>query len=202
MKGLQIPAELLVDDVVAGECKILFPNVDGDAINLCTSGDNCCKPGDTGATTDFDDYDASDRNGRPDDIDDDNHSEINGRGTVGTSGANTGDDRAQDTNTEPSTDDPAQAATTDSGANANDDAPQGTVTSTEPADPNADWVEIELLDDDGSPISEEEFVISSNGQEFKGKTDSQGIARAEGVTPGSRCTIVFPKLDATSDQRE
>jgi hypothetical protein len=54
-----------------------------------------------------------------------------------------------------------------------------------------DWVEIELRDDNDEVIPDKEYTAnSSNGAIKKGKTDSTGKIRIEGISPGN-CTIQY-----------
>jgi uncharacterized Zn-binding protein involved in type VI secretion len=49
-----------------------------------------------------------------------------------------------------------------------------------------DWVEIELKDEDGKAIADKNFkAFLPSGEIREGKTDSQGKARIEGVSPGA-----------------
>lgn len=69
------------------------------------------------------------------------------------------------------------------------------VTSGNSACPFGDWIEIELLGDEDAPIRDEACIITdSRGTEYKGKTDSMGIIRLEGVAQGE-CTVSFVELD-------
>lgn len=57
------------------------------------------------------------------------------------------------------------------------------------------WVEVQLLNDAGEPISGEEYCIKDpDGAEHKGKTNAKGIARVTGVSPGN-CEVTFPNVD-------
>jgi type VI secretion system secreted protein VgrG len=60
------------------------------------------------------------------------------------------------------------------------------------------WVEIELLDDQGSPIAGERYEISlPDGTVFRGTLDENGRAHVAGIEPGT-CRVTFPDLDRTS----
>lgn len=49
-----------------------------------------------------------------------------------------------------------------------------------------DWIEIELLDENESPIANAEYkLILADGSERKGRVDANGLARIEDVPPGS-----------------
>jgi hypothetical protein len=57
------------------------------------------------------------------------------------------------------------------------------------------WLEIELLDDDGKPVSNERYFVElPDGSQLSGRTDGQGRARVDGVDPGS-ARVSFPDLD-------
>ncbi len=48
-----------------------------------------------------------------------------------------------------------------------------------------DWIEMRFADDDGTPIADHEWVATlTDGQEKRGRTDSNGIARVDGIPPG------------------
>jgi len=56
-----------------------------------------------------------------------------------------------------------------------------------------DWIEIELLDDEGDPVPNEEYILYlSDGTEKNGNLDPEGYAREEDVPPG-KIFIEFPK---------
>lgn len=51
-----------------------------------------------------------------------------------------------------------------------------------PADPREDWLEIELLDDDGQPVPDQPVEIELDaGSVLSGRTDASGLVRFEGV---------------------
>lgn len=63
--------------------------------------------------------------------------------------------------------------------------------------PARTWVEIELVEDDGSPVRNEPFVIYAGDREVaRGRLDGAGRARVEGVPEGA-CAVVFPLRHAT-----
>ena len=56
-----------------------------------------------------------------------------------------------------------------------------------------DWVEIELKDEDGNPMADQDYVIHlPDGKEKKGKLDGQGRAVERDLPPG-RYHVEFPK---------
>jgi hypothetical protein len=57
------------------------------------------------------------------------------------------------------------------------------------------WIEIELIDEDGTPVADEEYaIVTPDGQRLTGKTDAKGQARHEGLVPG-QCMVSFPSRD-------
>jgi type VI secretion system secreted protein VgrG len=57
------------------------------------------------------------------------------------------------------------------------------------------WVEIELVDEEGNPVTGEKYEITlPDGRVAKGTTNEKGLARIEGIDPGS-CKVTFPDLD-------
>lgn len=57
------------------------------------------------------------------------------------------------------------------------------------------WIELELVGEDGVAVADEEFlVVTADGEELRGKTDANGLARLEGIADGD-CSICFPALD-------
>ena len=58
-----------------------------------------------------------------------------------------------------------------------------------------DYIEINLKDEDGEPMANEDYIIQlPDGSEIKGKLDSEGYVKAEGIPPG-KVTIKFPNLE-------
>lgn len=59
------------------------------------------------------------------------------------------------------------------------------------------WIEISLVDEDGNPVPGRAYKIKlPNGTVQTGKLDSRGLARVEGIDPGT-CQVSFPDLDKT-----
>jgi len=57
-----------------------------------------------------------------------------------------------------------------------------------------DWLEINLVDSDGNPIADEEYVLHlPDGSERKGQLDAEGYAREEDIPPGTYI-ITFPNV--------
>jgi hypothetical protein len=58
------------------------------------------------------------------------------------------------------------------------------------------WIEIELVDEDGKPVADEEYrVLAPDGGEHVGRLGSSGRARV-GDIPAGTCKVSFPGLDA------
>jgi len=63
---------------------------------------------------------------------------------------------------------------------------------TRPAD---DWIEIQLVGEDDAPLPGERWVVAlPDGSTRKGVTGEDGVARLEGIPPGT-CRVSFPDLD-------
>jgi len=57
------------------------------------------------------------------------------------------------------------------------------------------WIEIELLDEEGEPVAGETYEIAlPDGSVASGTLDEKGFARVDGIDPGS-CKVSFPYLD-------
>ena len=86
---------------------------------------------------------------------------------------------------------PGGAATQAKDAN----APAGTAAA--PLRSVKTWIEIELLDDSGQPLSAEAYQIElPDGRVVRGRLDSEGKARFRNIDPGT-CQVSFPGIDAT-----
>lgn len=65
----------------------------------------------------------------------------------------------------------------------------------EEAEKKTSWIEIELVDEEDQPVPGEKYEITLPDERVaKGTTDQNGLARIEGIDPGT-CKITFPKLD-------
>jgi type VI secretion system secreted protein VgrG len=65
----------------------------------------------------------------------------------------------------------------------------------EEAEKKNSWIEIELVDEEDQPVTGEKYEITlPDGSVAKGTTDEKGLARIEGIDPGS-CQVTFPNLD-------
>jgi len=61
--------------------------------------------------------------------------------------------------------------------------------------PSITWIEVKLVTEDGAAVSNEDYVITTaDGRQIRGKTDENGVGRAESIVPG-QCRIGFPNLD-------
>lgn len=57
------------------------------------------------------------------------------------------------------------------------------------------WIEIELKDEDGTPIAGREFeLVRPDGERVEGKTDAAGLARLESLPEGD-CLLTWKTLD-------
>ena len=60
------------------------------------------------------------------------------------------------------------------------------------------WVEIALVDEESNPCSGRAYKIQlPNGSVLTGTLDSRGLARINGIDPGT-CKVSFPELDKSS----
>jgi len=59
-----------------------------------------------------------------------------------------------------------------------------------------DWIEIEIVYDDGTPYDGNCHVQLPSGAETDGAPDEDGVVRIDGLLPGS-CRVSFPDLDAS-----
>jgi len=63
------------------------------------------------------------------------------------------------------------------------------------SDEEKSWIEIELVDEENNPVPGEKYKITlSDGKVKTGTLDQNGLARVEGIEPGT-CQITFPNLD-------
>jgi hypothetical protein len=63
------------------------------------------------------------------------------------------------------------------------------------------WIEIALVDETGNPVAGQGYKIRlADGTEMTGNLDSRGLARVEGIDPGT-CKVTFPDLDQRSWNR-
>ena len=64
------------------------------------------------------------------------------------------------------------------------------------------WVEIELVDSQGKVLAGEPYEIKMGEEVLStGTTDEKGMARIEGIDPGS-VDIIFPRIDQTRWDRK
>lgn len=66
-----------------------------------------------------------------------------------------------------------------------------------PYEQPAHWVEIQLEDQNGRAVPNEEFlVVLPDGKEVRGYLDSAGWARVEAIDSAGECLVSFPNLDS------
>ena len=57
------------------------------------------------------------------------------------------------------------------------------------------WIEIQLVDETGAPVSGQAYRITlPDGEVRQGSTDGKGVVRFDGIDPG-QCDFTFTKLD-------
>ena len=60
---------------------------------------------------------------------------------------------------------------------------------------NTSWIEIELLDEEDTPVPSVKYEIElPDGSLAKGSLDGEGFARVDGIKPGE-CKVCFPEYD-------
>lgn len=65
----------------------------------------------------------------------------------------------------------------------------------EGGDKPTSWIEIELVDEEGQPVSGERYEVAlPDGSTASGTLDGDGLAKIEGFEPGA-CKVSFPDLD-------
>ena len=63
------------------------------------------------------------------------------------------------------------------------------------------WIEISLVDERGHPVPGHAYKIRlPDGTVKTGYLDSRGLARVDGIDPGT-CKVTFPELDKTTWDR-
>ncbi len=66
-----------------------------------------------------------------------------------------------------------------------------------PSQQQTHWVEIRLLDDDGNPVPNEEYVVTlPDGSDMRGYLDAKGWARFAPLDDGGNCKVSFPGIDS------
>jgi hypothetical protein len=61
------------------------------------------------------------------------------------------------------------------------------------------WIEIEMMDQNGDPVSFAEYCVTTpSGDSVKGYLDDKGWARLEGLAEAGDCEVGFPKFDKNS----
>jgi hypothetical protein len=90
---------------------------------------------------------------------------------------------------------PGPAAAASAAAGATGEAAAAPASAPDATAPDATFVEIELVGEDGSPIASERFELTTpDGERHTGYTDDRGLARVAAAQPGA-CTVSFPDLD-------
>lgn len=70
-----------------------------------------------------------------------------------------------------------------------------------PTDPPKHWVEIRLLDEDGNPVPNEEYLVTlPDGSDVHGYLDDKGWARFAPLDDAGTCEVSFPEIDGTAWQ--
>jgi hypothetical protein len=82
-----------------------------------------------------------------------------------------------------------------SGMGKPDEAPAAPAASNQ-RETKRDWIEIEIVYDDGTPYDGNCHVQLPSGAETDGAPDEDGVVRIDGLLPGS-CRVSFPDLDAS-----
>lgn len=60
------------------------------------------------------------------------------------------------------------------------------------------WIETKLVDEDDHPVPDEAYAVQlPDGSTARGRLDSEGLARIEGIDPG-QCKVTFPELAHSS----
>lgn len=63
------------------------------------------------------------------------------------------------------------------------------------------WIEVELVDERGRPVAGERWSLTlPDGTTRSGTTDDKGVARVEGIDPGT-CWVSFPDLNRDAWER-
>lgn len=63
------------------------------------------------------------------------------------------------------------------------------------AETNKTWFEVKLVDTEGKPVAGEAYKVTlPDGSVSEGTLDDKGMARIEGIDPGS-CQVTFPNMD-------
>lgn len=62
-------------------------------------------------------------------------------------------------------------------------------------DEKTHWIGIELQDDEGNPIPEEEYQVKlPDGTIKSGRLDDKGKAKVEGIPQGGTAEVTFPRI--------
>ena len=82
-------------------------------------------------------------------------------------------------------------------AKQNSDGPASTPSQLRPKVAPQDWIEIEVLYEDGVAFPGNCVVELPGGRSTEGPPGDAGIIRMDGIDPGS-CKLTFPELDAAA----
>ena len=67
-----------------------------------------------------------------------------------------------------------------------------------PVVPDTHWIEIELVDDQGTPVPGAQYlIVAPDRGRYTGVTDQRGIARVDGLVSGE-CRVTFTRLDRSA----
>ncbi len=67
--------------------------------------------------------------------------------------------------------------------------------SSEEEDEETHWIGIELKDDDGNPMPDEEYRVKlPDGKILSGWLDEEGKAKVEGIPKGGQVEVSFPRI--------
>lgn len=84
-------------------------------------------------------------------------------------------------------------------SDANESAPEVAVVKPCPLDKPTHFLEIELRDEDGEPVADEEFrVVLPSGEAVRGFLDGAGFQRFGPIEDAGQCQVSFPNLDQSA----
>jgi len=77
------------------------------------------------------------------------------------------------------------------------EAPAATPSQLRPKVATTDWIEVNVMYDDGTPYDGTCSIVLPDGRKVDGTPDADGTLRFDGIDPGS-CKVSFPDLDGSS----